>query len=217
MGLQPVRARVLATRIIANVDDGLRARFGLKPEHRSIGIITTTIDDVGYTAIDEATKKADVEVVYAKSFYAGAAHASGPLSGEFIGILAGPSPSEVRSGIQAVRDEVENGACFYALDEAASHCVYPHVISRTGSYLSHVAGIPEGEPIGYLIAPPLEAMYGLDAALKAADVRLVAFYGPPSETNFGGGLVTGSQSACQAAADAFLRACVQVAQKPIDL
>ena len=35
-------------------------------------------------------------------------------------------------------------------------------------------------------------MVGLDAALKAADVRLCVFYGPPSETNFGGGLLTGS-------------------------
>ena len=53
-----------------------------------------------------------------------------------------------------------------------------------------------------MIAPPLEAMYALDAALKAADVRLAAFFGPPSETNFGGGLLTGSQSACKSACDA---------------
>ncbi len=217
MKLQPVRAQILATRIIANVNDDLKLRFELKPSHKSIGIITISIDDVGYTALDEATKKADVEVVYAKSFYAGAAHSSGPLSGEFIGILAGANPSEVRSGIQAVRYEVESGACFYALDDLAEHCVFPHVISRSGAYLSQIAGISEGEPIGYFIAPPLEAMYGLDAALKAADVRLKMFYGPPTETNFGGGLVTGSQSACQAAADAFLGACMQVASKPIDV
>jgi ethanolamine utilization protein EutL len=46
-------------------------------------------------------------------------------------------------------------------------------------------------------------MVGLDAALKAADVRLCVFYGPPTETNFGGGLLTGSQSSCAAAAEAF--------------
>ena len=79
-------------------------------------MITTNIDDVGYTAIDEATKKADVEVVYAKSFYAGAAHASGPLSGEFIGILAGPNPAEVKR-VTAAIDFMENDACFWAADE----------------------------------------------------------------------------------------------------
>lgn len=64
-----------------------------------------TIDDVGYVAIDEATKKADVDVVYAKSFYAGAAHASGPLSGEMIGIIAGSSPDEIRSGLDAIQQK----------------------------------------------------------------------------------------------------------------
>ena len=33
--------------------------------------------------------------------------------------------------------------------------------------------------------------------MKAADVQMGVFYGPPSETNFGGALLTGSQSACK--------------------
>ena len=59
-------------------------------------------------------------------------------------------------------------------------------------------------------------MYALDIALKAANVNLVAFFGPPSETNFGGGLLTGSQSACQSACDAFAEAVKAVADRPID-
>ena len=82
--------------------------------------------------------------------------------------------------------------------------------------MSQTAGIQEGESLAYLIAPPLEAMYALDVALKAADVRLVAFYGPPSETNFGGGLLTGSQSACKAACDAFAEAVKFVAENPLN-
>ena len=93
---------------------------------------------------------------------------------------------------------------------------YAHCISRTGSYLSDACGIQEGEAIAYLIAPPLEAMYGVDAALKAADVRLCVLYAPPSETNFGGGLLTGSQSACKSACDAFAAAVEFVADNPID-
>ena len=89
-----------------------------------------------------------------------------------------------------------------------------HCVSRTGSYLSQVAGIPAGHALAYLIAPPEEAIYGLDAALKAAEVRLVAFYGPPSETNFGGGLLTGSQSACKAACEAFAAAVCSVVENP---
>ena len=65
-----------------------------------------------------------------------------------------------------------------------------------------------------LIAPPLESMYGLDAALKASDVKLCKLYAPPSETNFGGALLTGSRSACAAACDAFAAAVAEVAGNP---
>ncbi|MCP8970404.1 ethanolamine utilization microcompartment protein EutL [Ectobacillus ponti] len=213
--LQPIRAQVLAVRVIPNVDAALAAKLELKPHQRSLGILTTTIDDVGYTAFDEATKQAEVEVVYARSFYAGAAHASGPLSGECIGILAGPTPDEVKSGLAAACRTIEQNAYFEAIVPDGSHALYAHVVARTGSYLSQTAGIPEGEPLAYLIAPPLESIYGLDAALKAADVQLVQFFGPPSETNFGGGLLTGTQAACRAAADAFRDTICRLAQNPI--
>lgn len=210
----PVKAHVLSVKIIPNVDSGLAESLKLQPDQKSLGLITADIDDVSYTAIDEATKKADVKVVYARSMYAGSSNASTKLAGEFIGILAGPNPAEVRSGLDAAVDFITNGACFYSANDEDNITYYAHCISRTGSYLSKVAGIPEGEAIAYLIAPPLEAMYGLDAALKAADVKLAAFYGPPSETNFGGGLLTGSQSACKAACDAFANSVKFVADNP---
>lgn len=212
---KPIRATPLAVRMIPNVDPRLAEKLNVAPHIRSLGLLTSTIDDVGYTAIDEATKKAAVEVVYARSFYAGSAHASGPLSGEFIGVIGGATPSEVESGLDAAIAFMANGACFYSLNEEGTHAYYAHVVSRTGSYLSQVADIPEGEPLAYLIAPPLEAMYGIDAALKAADVELKQFFGPPTETNFGGALLTGSQSACSAAAEAFAEAVRSVAATPV--
>ncbi len=213
-GFKPIKAEILAVKMIPNVNEFMKQELGLKPHHRSIGMLTVNIDDVGYTAIDEATKKADVEVVYAKSFYAGAAHASGPLSGEFIGVIAGPNPAEVKSGLNAAIDCVENDACFWAADEEGQIAFYAQCISRTGTYLSKMNNIPEGEPIAYLIAPPIEALYALDAAIKAAEVKMVSFFGPPSETNFAGGHLTGSQSACKAACDAFAAAVMEVAKNP---
>lgn len=207
--IEPIKPQVLAVRLIPNVAADLSAKLGLAPRQRSIGMITCTIDDATYTALDEATKKAEVEVVYAKSFYAGSAHASGPRSGEIIGILAGPTPAEVRAGVDACVDHLENEAFFYTCDGGQT-AWFPHTISRTGTYLSKIAGIPAGDPLAYLIAPPLEAMYGIDAALKAAEVSLQVFYGPPTETNFGGALLTGTQSACRAACEAFQRAVVDV-------
>lgn len=210
----PIFATVLSTKIISNVSPDIAEKLELKPHHKSLGLVTADIDDVTYTALDEATKTADVEVVYAKSMYAGSANASTKLAGEVIGIIAGPNPAEVKSGLNTVIDYIENGAHFVSANEDDSVPYFAHCISRTGSYLSEVAGITEGEAIAYLIAPPLEAIYGLDAALKAADVTIAAFYGPPSETNFGGGLLTGSQSACKAACDAFAAAVEFIAENP---
>jgi len=211
----PIRATVLSVKIIPNVNPDMAIALKLEPHQKSIGIITTNIDDVSYTALDEATKKADVQVVYARSMYAGASNASTKLAGEFIGIIAGPNPAEVKSGLNAAIQFIENDACFYSANDDDSIVYYAHCISRTGSYLSKVAGIEEGQALAYLIAPPLEAMYALDAALKAADVKLAAFYGPPTETNFAGGLLTGSQSACKAACEAFANAVKYVADNPL--
>lgn len=211
-----LRATLLSVKLISNVSDDLSKALKLGPRHKSLGLVTADMDDVTYTALDEATKDSDVEVVYAKSMYAGSANASTRLAGEVLGIIAGPSPAEVRSGLSSIRNFIEHGSCFVSANEDDSIVYYAHTVSRTGSYLSKMAGIPEGEALAYLIAPPLEAVYGLDAALKAADVRMVAFYEPPSETNFGGGLLTGSQSACKAACSAFAQAVRTVAENPQD-
>ena len=75
----PLRASVLAVKLIPNVDAEMAEKFNLPDGYRSIGIITADSDDVTYTALDEATKMAEVVVVYAKSFYAGAANANKKL------------------------------------------------------------------------------------------------------------------------------------------
>ena len=126
-------------------------------------------------------KASDVVVVYARSMYAGAANASTKLAGEVIGILAGPSPAEIRSGLDRAIEVIENEASFYSANDDNSIIYFAHPVSRTGSYLSKGANVKEGEAIAYLIAPPLEAIVAIDAALKAADVKMSVFYGPPSE------------------------------------
>lgn len=213
---EALRPTVLSVKIISNVSPELSKKLDLQPHHKSLGLITADSDDVTYTALDEATKAAEVDVVYAKSMYAGAANASTKLAGEVIGIIAGPSPAEVRSGLNAAIDFMENGAHFVSANDDNSIAYYAHCVSRTGTYLSKVAGVREGEALAYLVAPPLEAIYGLDAAMKAADVELKEFFGPPTETNYGGGLLTGSQSACKAACDAFAEAVKAVAQQPVN-
>ncbi|MDV9591144.1 ethanolamine utilization microcompartment protein EutL [Clostridioides difficile] len=209
-----IRPNILGIKIISNISPEMAQKLELKSHHKSLGLITADCDDVTYTALDEATKASEVDVVYAKSMYAGAANASTKLAGEVLGIIAGPSPAEVRSGLNAVVDFLEYGATFISANDDDSIAYYAHCVSRTGTYLSEVAGIREGEALAYLVAPPLEAMYALDAAMKAADVKMCELFAPPTETNFGGALLAGSQSACKAACDAFAEAVKSVADNP---
>lgn len=211
----PILTKVLSVKIIPNADPMLLKSLGATADERSLGIITTDCDDVSYAALDEATKKAVVRVVYARSMYAGSSNASTRLAGEFIGILAGPDPEEVRSGLQAAIDFIENDSCFYSANDDDSIVYFAHCISRTGSFLSAEANVPEGIAMAYLIAPPLEAMVGLDAAVKAAEVEMKVFYGPPTETNFAGGLLVGDQAACKAACEAFANTVCEIADNPL--
>lgn len=205
---------VLAAQRIAGITPQLAKSLGLNDTQRSVALLSTDCDDVTYIALDEATKAARVEVVYARSLYAGAANASTALAGEVIGILAGPDPAEVASGLRAALTLIESGVSFKSARDDNKIVYLAHCVSRSGSYLSKQAHIAPGQAIAYLIAPPVEAIMGLDRALKAADVRLCEFYAPPTETNFAGGLLTGTESACRVACKAFAQAVHETANHP---
>ena len=205
-----IPVNVLAVRYLANAAPSLCKALGVPKGYTSLAMITTDCDDATYIALDAATKAAQVQVCYGRSFYAGAANASTPNAGEVIGILAGPDPDAVKSGMEAVLSELE----IVGFDQAGEVPYLAHTVSRTGSFLAGEAGVAEGTALAYLIAPPLESMYAMDAALKSADVKLCKLYTPPSETNFGGGLLTGTQSACQTACAAFAAAVAEVAARP---
>ena len=205
-----IPVKVLAVRYLAGASDALCRALGAPAGYPSLGMLTTDCDDATYIALDEATKASDVKVCYGRSFYAGAANASTPNAGEVIGILAGANPGSLRSGMEAAIGALEH----IGFESVKDVPYLAYTVSRCGSYLARLAEVEEGTPLAYLIAPPLESMYGMDAALKAADVKLCKLFEPPSETNFGGGLLTGSQSACNAACTAFAEAVAEVANNP---
>lgn len=213
--LDLIRPSVTAMRVIASVNDGFARELKLPPHIRSLGLITADSDDVAYIAADEATKQAMVEVVYGRSLYAGAAHSPSPTSGEVLIMLGGPNPAEVRAGLDAMVANIESGAAFQWANDAEDTAFLAHVVSRTGSYLSATAGCRLGDPMAYLVAPPLEATFGIDAALKSADVQLVTYVPPPSETNYSAAFLTGSQADCKAACNAFADAVLDIARNPV--
>ena len=131
-----IPASVLSVRIIPNADRALLKSLNAAEGDISLGILTSDCDDVSYTALDEATKKADVRVAYARSMYAGSGNASTALAGEFIGILSARDPAAVRSGLDAAVHFIREEASFISANAEDSVVYYAHCISRTGSYLS---------------------------------------------------------------------------------
>ena len=207
-----IPVKVLAVRYLANASSALAKGLGAPKGYPSLAMLTTDCDDATYIALDAATKAADVQVSYGRSFYAGAANASTPNAGEVIGILAGATPSAVRSGMEAALGTLQR----IGFEEVGGVPYLAHTVASVGSFLAKEAGVSAGSAVAYLIAPPLEGMYAMDAALKAADVKLCKLYAPPSETNFGGGLLSGTQSACEAACAAFAQSVAEVARMPIE-
>ncbi|MDU4077861.1 MAG: ethanolamine utilization microcompartment protein EutL [Klebsiella pneumoniae] len=188
--LDLIRPSVTAMRVIASVNDGFARELKLPSHIRSLGLITA-------------------------DSYAGAAHGPSPTAGEVLIMLGGPNPAEVRAGLDAMMAHIEGGAAFQWANDAQDTAFLAHVVSRTGSYLSSAAGIALGDPIAYLVAPPLEATFGIDAAMKSADVQLVTYVPPPSETNYSAAFLTGSQAACKAACNAFTDAVLDIARHPV--
>ena len=207
-----IPVKVLSTRYLANASPALCRGLGAPEGYPALGMLTTDCDDATYIALDAATKAAEVEVCYGRSFYAGAANASTPNAGEVIGILAAQTPGAVKSGMEAAIAVLER----LGFEETNGVPYLAHTVSSCGSFLAKEAGVRKGTALAYLIAPPLEGMYAMDAALKAADVMLCKLYAPPSETNFGGGLLSGTQSACEAACAAFAEAVKEVAGRPVE-
>ncbi|MBA3457784.1 MAG: ethanolamine utilization microcompartment protein EutL [Deltaproteobacteria bacterium] len=213
--LERIIPTVLSVRRLQRADPKLIEAYGGDPDkHTALGLVTCDQDDAMYVALDEATKQAPVDVIFAKSFYAGAAHASGRLSGEILGVIGARDPEEIDEGLDALIRCLQHDACFYDADGKRTVTVFPHVIASLGEYLAKEAGLAVGTPMAYLVAPPLEATIGLDAALKAAEVRAVRITVPPTETNFACAWLTGDLDACEAAAVAYAAAVVDVAGTP---
>lgn len=222
--LRALRPTLLACRQIDDVDAALgRAIVGgaFDPDrHRSLGLVTVDQDDSTYIALDEATKHAPIDVVFARSFYAGSKHASGPYSGEILGVVAGADPDHVTVGLWHVKEHLAQGVCFHTFEgepwaSKDGPAFLAHVVDATGSYLSREASVEQGAPIAYLIAPPLEAAVAVDRALKAARVTLQKWIPAPSETNFSGAFLAGPLPELYAARDAFVDAVHDVGSRPL--
>lgn len=209
-----IKAVVLSAVVIPSVEEEMRKELELLENEKSCAIFTATFDDFIFLALDEATKKANVRVSHVHSFYAGGANASSKLQGEGIGIIAGETVGEVRAGVDAVL-EMEESEAIHGVshndDDSIVSLVYP--VARTGRFFEEWLKIPEGSSIAYLVGPPAESIYAVDAALKASGAKLGQYF-PAAETNCGGAVLVGTFSQATAACSTFRAAVDWVAENP---
>ena len=99
--LERIPVSVCASRIIPAVDARLRAQLKLPDWVYSLALFTADCDDASYIAADEATKNAQVHVVFGQSHYAGAKHGPSSTAGEVLVMLGAASPAEAQSGLSA--------------------------------------------------------------------------------------------------------------------
>lgn len=207
----------MSVKLIPAPHEELRRGFGaVRNDQASFGLITCDLDHALYVALDEATKASPVSVLFARSLYAGAASAPGPLSGEAIGILAGGDDDIVREGLKGAQHMLESRVSYLATAGLRRIVFFSHVIPSLGLYLSKESGLAPGDSMAYLMAPPMESIVALDAALKSANVRLIKNFQPPTATNYGGGFLSGELPECEAAARAFSTTVERIAESPID-
>ena len=145
-----IPVKVLAVKYLANASPALCRGLGIDSNTPSLGLLTTDCDDATYIALDQATKAAQVQVAFGSSFYAGSANASTPYAGEVLGILAGPTPGAVRSGMEAALSTLER----VGFEEVGGIPFLAYTVSSCGSFLAEEAGVAPGSPLAYLIAPP---------------------------------------------------------------
>lgn len=212
-----IPSHVTMEQIVPHVTEKYRKVWEIPEEHQSVGFISCDNEDVMWLAVDDATKKAKIEVVHAETVYGGVEYSWSRFGGEITAILSGETVSDVRNGLRYTREFIEKKAAFYVLDEEGTLGYYVDWIPRAGKFYQKRLGIPEGTSIAYLVSTPVESTYALDKALKASDTKLAELFLPPTRVNTGGGVLCGTESACQAAVRAFAEAVEYCAFHPMEL
>lgn len=150
---------ILSMVLITQVSEGLKADLQLSEEHTSCAVITATIDDFVFLALDEATKKADVDVTYTGSFYGGNPNSSSKLQGEGIGIFAGKTVASVQAAIDAIYDFYDSRRVYaVSCNDEDSIAYLTYTAASVGTYFAKTMDIPLGCSMAYLVGPPIESI-----------------------------------------------------------
>ena len=76
MKIVKMETHMLSQKVIANVTPEFARVYNIPEGHTSVGFFSADNDDIGYLAVDDASKKANIKLIHAETYYGGK-HAPG--------------------------------------------------------------------------------------------------------------------------------------------
>lgn len=217
MEIIKMKTKMLSQKIIANITPEFAKAYKIPEGHQSVAFFSTDNDDVGYLAVDDASKKANIKVIHAETFYGGQMCSWSKYGGSVFILFSGPKVSDVKSGLAYVREFIENRSELYNFDGDEGTAFYAQCVPKSGKFFKEFCNIEEGSAYAYLVGGPIETNYALDKALKAGKTEIARYWYPPSHANSSGAVLTGTESACRAATQAFIEALRFATENPMDI
>ena len=217
MEIKKMKTNMLSQKIIAHVSAEFAKAYHLPEGHQSVAFFSVDNDDVGYLAVDDATKKANIKVIHAETFYGGTTCSWSKYGGSVFIMFSGPNVADVKSGLAYVKDFIDNRSQLCNFDGDEGTAFYAQCIPRVGKYFGELCGIEEETSYAYLVGGPIETNYALDKALKAGETRIVKYWYPPSHANSSGAILAGTESACRAATMAFVDGLRYATENPMEI
>ena len=212
-----VDSHVTMQKVIPQADKKYRELWEIPDDHQSVGLIACDVEDVMDFALDDASKKARIQVLHVETVYGGVEYAWSRYGGEITAVISGPKVEDVRSGLHYIKEYIERKCGLYVIDDDESMAYYVDYMPKIGRYNQQKLGLPADASLAYLVATPVEATYALDRALKSSDTRIIEFFETPTRVNTGGALLYGTEAACKSAVAAFAKAVEYCFAHPMDL
>ena len=205
MKIVKMETHMLSQKVIANVTAEFARVYNIPEGHTSVGFFSTDNDDIGYLAVDDASKKANIKLIHAQTYYGGSICSWSKYGGSVFVLFSGPKVEDVKSGLRYIKDFIENHSELCNFDGDEGTAFYAQTIPRPG------------ESYAYLVGGPIETNYALDKALKAGNTRVARYWYPPSHANSSGAVLAGTESACRAATTAFIEALEYAIKNPLEI
>ena len=212
-----VPSQVVMQKIIPNINPLLSENWKVPEGDRAMGVISCDHEETMLLALDVASKKADITVLYAQTVYEGRHYSWSRYGGEITAIITGKNVSDVSSGIRYIDDYIRRGDDLFLISGENCTMYYAQVTPHAGPFFRDRYGIAQGSAYAYLVGGPIETNYALDKALKAGKTEIARYWYPPSHANSSGAVLTGTESACRAATQAFVEALRFATENPMDI